>query len=223
MLDHLCNRGGTLDFADTKTLLVERDQEWDASEVPTLYFNQVEKAKKQLTRAGIQSDLKEQADMALYFVKISGEFDAAVREWESKPTAQKTWAYIKTFVSTEYSKANKQNKLTAKQFRANAVEEQAEATKEIIAQLSEAHTHQMETLIKSTTEAMKEMRNLTQAPNSNSEDKKKKCKDKHDKYCDAPICKHCDRKHPSKTEDKCWELPKNTASHPASWKSKKST
>jgi hypothetical protein len=49
MLDHLRNRGGALDFADTKTLLVERDQEWDASKVPTLYFNRIEKAMKQLT------------------------------------------------------------------------------------------------------------------------------------------------------------------------------
>jgi hypothetical protein len=49
MLDHLRNRGGALDYADTKTLLGKRDPEWDASEVPTLYFNQVEKAMKQLT------------------------------------------------------------------------------------------------------------------------------------------------------------------------------
>ncbi len=48
MLNHLCNRGGALDFADTETLLAKRDQEWDASVVPTLYFNQVEKATKNL-------------------------------------------------------------------------------------------------------------------------------------------------------------------------------
>jgi hypothetical protein len=131
----------------------------------------------------------------------------------------------KTFISTEYSKANKQNKLTAKQFGTNAMEEQAEANEEIIAQLTEARTHQMETL-----KTMKEMLNLmksqnthTKTPNSDSEDEKKKRKDKQNKYCDTPICKHSDKKHPSKTEDKCWELPKNAASHPASWKSKKST
>jgi hypothetical protein len=39
----------------------------------------VEKAMKQLTQAGIQLDLKEQISMALYFLKSSGEFDAAVR------------------------------------------------------------------------------------------------------------------------------------------------
>jgi hypothetical protein len=91
------------------------------------------------------------------------------------------------------------------------VEEQAETTEEVIAQLTEAHTHQMETLIKSTTEAIKEMRSLvkgynTQAKtsNSDSEEKKKKCKDKCNKFWDTPICKHCDKKHPSKPEDKYW-------------------
>ena len=58
MITHLRNRGGALDFADTKTLLTKRDQEWDASEIPTLYFNRVEQAMQELTRAGITSDLK---------------------------------------------------------------------------------------------------------------------------------------------------------------------
>jgi hypothetical protein len=57
----------------------------------------------------------------------------------------------------EYAKENKQNKLTAKQFSANAIQEQAEATKELIATLMEAHTRQMENIVRSTTEAMKEM------------------------------------------------------------------
>jgi hypothetical protein len=99
-------------------------------------------------------------DMALYYLKNTGEFDAAVREWEAKPIAKQTWANIKTFMATEYAKENKQNKLSAKQFKANAIKEQAEATEELIAHLTEAHTCQMETLIKSTTKAMKEMLNL---------------------------------------------------------------
>jgi len=100
MINHLQNRGGALDFADTKTLLTERDQEWDASEVPTMYFNRVKKAMKQLTRAGIVSDLKERTDMALNYFKNTGEYDAAVREWEAKPVATKTWANFKLFMST---------------------------------------------------------------------------------------------------------------------------
>jgi hypothetical protein len=152
MLNHLRNRGGALDFADTKTLLAERDGEWDASEVPQLYFNRVEKAIQGLTRAGITSDLNERRDMALYYLKASGEFDAAVRDWENRPAAQKTWQNIKTFISAEHAKENKQNKLTAKNFKANMIEEQAKATEELIAALTKKHTQQMETLIKSTTD-----------------------------------------------------------------------
>ncbi len=81
MMNHLRNRGGALDFADTKTLLAERDGEWDASKVPELYFNRVEKAMQGLTHAEINSDLNERRDMALFYLKASGEFDAAVREW----------------------------------------------------------------------------------------------------------------------------------------------
>jgi hypothetical protein len=132
MIGHLRNRGGALDFADTRTLLVERDTEWNVNKVPQLYFNRVEKAMRGLTRAGINSDLNERRDMALFYLKATGEFDAAVREWEAKPEADKTWTNIKSFISTEYAKENKQNKLTANQFKANAMEEQAEATEELI-------------------------------------------------------------------------------------------
>jgi hypothetical protein len=93
--------------------------------------------------------------MALYFLKASGEFDAAVRKWEQRPAGQKMWQNIKTFISAEYTKENKQNKLTAKNFEANMIKEQAEATEELIAALTKNHTHQIETLIKSTTKAIK--------------------------------------------------------------------
>ncbi len=149
-----------MDFADTKTLLTERDTEWDLSKNPQVYFNRVEKAIKALTRAGITSDMNKRRDMALYYFKALGEFDAAVLEWENKVAADKTWVNIKTFIATEYTRENKQNKLTAKQFKANLIEEQAEATEELIATLTENHTCQMEALIKSTTNAMKEMMQL---------------------------------------------------------------
>ena len=228
MLTHLRNRGGGLDFADTKTLLAERDGEWDTSEVPQIYFNRVEKAIQGLTRAGINSDLNERRDMALYYLKASGEFDAAVREWEMRPAASKTWQNIKTFISAEYAKENKQNKLTAKSFKANMIEEQAEATEELIAALTEKHTQQMEALIKSTTEAMKEMMSLIKSEKKepakqSDEEKKKKREERRKKYNDAPVCKNCGKKHPNKAEDDCWELEKNKASRPANWKSTKST
>jgi hypothetical protein len=160
MIAHLRNRGGQLNFTDTKKLLSELDSKWDANKVPQLYFNQVEKAIRQLEPAGIQSNLNERRDMALFYLTASGGYNAAVREWEAKPTADKTWVNIKIFISTKYSKENKQNKLTTKQFKANWMEEQAGATEELIANLTEAHAKQMEILIKSTTESMKEIMNL---------------------------------------------------------------
>ena len=78
MIQHLLTRGGALDFADTKDLLAERDGEWDVTENPQIYFNRVEKAIKGLQRNGITSDLNERRDIALFHLKATGEFDAAV-------------------------------------------------------------------------------------------------------------------------------------------------
>jgi hypothetical protein len=135
-------------------------------------------------------------------------YDAAVREWEQRPASQKTWQNIKTFISTEHTKENKQNKLTAKNFQANMIKEQTKATEELIAALTENHTRQMETLIKSPTDAMKEMmsliKNEQKSPNNQSNDEKKKKREEKCKwYNNAPICKHCGRKHPAKAEDEC--------------------
>jgi hypothetical protein len=107
------------------------------------------------------------------------------------------------------------------------IEEQAKATEELIAALTEKHTQQMEALIKSTTEAMKEMmsliKNKRKEPGKQSnEEKKKKREEQKQKYNNAPVCKNCGKKHPTKKEDKCWELEKNKDSRPANWKSTKS-
>ncbi len=51
------------------------------------------------------------------------------------------------------------------------MEEQAEATEELIANLTESHTRQMEILIKNTTEAMTEMMLLVKLENKPSENK----------------------------------------------------
>jgi hypothetical protein len=168
--------------------------------------------------------------MALFYFKATGEFDATIREWEAKPAADKTWVNIKSFISTEYAKENKQNKLTAKQFKANSIKEQAEVTEELINALTENHTRQMETLIRSMTETMKEMMTLIKTDNKNpinanngTNEKKINQQESRKRFRDAPVCKHCSRKHPSKPEDECWELEKNKASCPANWKSSKST
>ena len=223
MIKHLLTRGGALNFADTKDLLAEQDGEWNVTENPQIYFNRVKKAITGLRRNRITSDLNERRDIALFQLKATGEFHPAVHEWEAKPAADKTWANIKTFILAEHAKENKQNKLSAKHFKANAMMEQAEATEELIANLTKAHTRQMETLVKTTTEAMKEMmlllkENKTPAPKLTDEEKKKKRNEKRKKYNNAPACKNCGKKHPSKAEDECWELEKNKDSRPAARK-----
>ena len=228
MIEHLLTRGGALDFADTKDLLAKRDGEWNVTKKTQIYFNRVKKAIKGLLRNGINSDLNERRDIALFQLKATGEFDPAVCEWEAKPTVQKTWGNIKTFISAEYAKEIKQNKLSAKHFKANSMMEQAEATDELITNLTEAHTRQMESLVKTTTEAMKDMmlllkENKSPTPKPTDEEKKKKRDEKRKKCNDAPVCKNCGKKHPTKSEDKCWELEKNKDSRPAMWKLTKST
>jgi hypothetical protein len=228
MIMHLRNRGRQLNFMDTKKLLSERDSKWDANKVPQVYFNQVKKAIRQLEPAGIQSNLKERRGMVLFYLNASGKYNVAVREWEAKPAVDKTWANIKIFISTKYAKDNKQNILTAKQFKANLMEEQAEATEELIANLTEAHTKQMEIPIKSTTESMKEMMNLMKVAvkspaNTSNNEKKKNRAERLKKYSDAPVYKHCNRKHPSKPENECWAVESNASSRPTIWKSAKST
>jgi hypothetical protein len=161
--------------------------------------------------------------MALYYLKASGEFDAAILEWEQKPAAPKTWTNFESFIAMEYARENNQNKLTAKQYKGYAMEEHAEATEELIANLTESHTWQMEIFIKSTTEAIKEMMVLVQLenkpPTNNNEmskgERKKIRGEKRKMYHNAPICIHCNNKHPAKKEEECWELEANAASCPS--------
>ena len=94
------------------------------------------------------------------------------------------------------------------------IEEQAEATEELIPALTEKHTQQMETLIKSTTEAIKQMlsliNNKKKEPGKQSdEEKKKKHEECRKKLNEVPVCKNCGKKHPTKAEDECWEIEKN--------------
>jgi hypothetical protein len=115
------------------------------------------------------------------------------------------------------------------------MEEQAEATEELIANLKESQTRQMEILFKNTTEAMKEMTSLVKSENKPLENKpltnnndmpkggRKKREERRKMYNNAPICKHCNRKHPAKKEEECWELKANAASCSSYWKSSKST
>ena len=99
--------------------------------------------------------------MALFYLKAT-----------AIAAADKTWNNIKTFISAKYAKENKQNKLMACQYKANAIEEQVEVTEELIHSLMEKHTCQMEELIRSTPKAMKEMMALVKSEKGTSNENK---------------------------------------------------
>jgi hypothetical protein len=169
---------------------------------------------------------------ALKSFKDTGNFEAAIREWEARPVAMQTYANLKDFMCTEYSKLNHQDATTARATghasANNMVEEMTQATEELVTELTKCHTKQIETLIKSNNEAMEKLTAaiLANKPASASDSlaaKSAKAIKWAEKKQNATICPHCNRKHPNCTHDQCWELPANAAKHPAAWTSVKST
>jgi hypothetical protein len=83
MLTRLRNRWGMVDFVDITALMAECDAPWSVDEVPTIYFNQVEKAMKQLAKANIIWDRRAMMNKALKSIKDARSYNPAIREWEA--------------------------------------------------------------------------------------------------------------------------------------------
>lgn len=234
MLTHLRNRWGVMDFVDITALLAECDTPWNAAEVPTKYFNRTDKARRQLARANIKIDERAMMVKALKSFKDAGDFDAAIREWEAKPADLQTYTNLKTVMCAEFSKLNRQDTTTAraKGHAAinNVVEEMTIATEELVAELTERHSKQMEALIKANNEAIEKLTLaiLSNKPATNGTygdkayTKSAKATAWAERKKNATTCPHCSRIHPNRTADQCWELPANAAKRPAGWRSVKS-
>ena len=230
MLTHLRDRWGSMDYVDITALLAECDAPWNASEVPTKYFNRADKARRQLARANIQIDERAMMAKALKSFKDAGDFDAAIREWEARPAATRTYANLKVVMCAKFSKLNRQDSTTARatghSSANNVVEEVAQATEELVAELTERHTKQVESLIKANNDAMEKLTAAIMANKPSSETGKSKGAKAvawAEKKKNATTCPHRNRKHPNRTHAQCWELPANAAKRPANWKSVKST
>ena len=235
MLTHLRNCWGTMDYVDITTLLAECDTLWDAAEVPEKFFNRLDEARQQLARANIQVDERAIVAKALKSFKDAGEYDAAIREWESRPIANQTYANLRIVMNTEFTKLNRQDSTTARATGHasinNIVEEMATTTGELVATLTDSHAKQVETLMKNTTAALEKLTAAILANNSNKAptggDAKAKAAAKAaawaEKKKNATTCPHCNTIHPNRTHAQCWELPDNASKRPAGWKSVKST
>jgi hypothetical protein len=231
MMTHLRSRYGSMDYVDINALMAECDTPWDPTEVPTKHFNRVEKARRQLARANIQIDERAMLVKALKSFKDAGDFDAPIREWEARPVAMQTYENLKVVMCTEFVKLNRQDATTARatgHASANAVGEYAQATEELVAELTEKHAKQIEALstaMLQLTAAIKSNSNVapaasartpaantgkTPAQLSKAQKWAEKCKN-------ATTCPHCSKIHPNRTHDQCWHLEKNAAKRPAGW------
>jgi hypothetical protein len=240
MLTHLRDRWGSMDCVDITALLAKCDSPWNAAEVPTKYFNRVDKARRQLARANVQVDERAMMAKALKCFKDAGDFDPAIREWEARPMPAQTYANLKVLMCTEFAKLNRQDATTARATGHasihNVVEEMAQATEELVAELTEKQGKQVEALIKSNNDAIAKLTaailgnkptpSAPSASTSNSEAAAKAAAKKaawEEKKKKATTCPHCDRVHPNRTHEQCWELPANASKRPVDWKSVKST
>ncbi len=89
----------------------------------------------------------------------------------------------------------------------------------------------MEALIKTNSEALDKLTtailtNKTTATGNNAnkvQTKAAKIAAWAEKKRNATTCPHCNKIHPNRTHDQCWELPANAAKRPAGWTSVKSS
>ena len=112
------------------------------------------------------------------------------------------------------------------------MEEMDQTTTELVAELTKRHTQEVKSLIKSNNDAMEKLIAAIVASNKPpvatgingaTSSKAAKAAAWAEKKRTATICPHCNLKHPNCTHNQCWELPANTAKHPANWKYVKST
>ncbi len=103
--------------------------------------------------------------------------------------------------------------MNSPQGNSEPIEEQAEATGELIGNLTEksnptdSDAHQEHDRSNEGDDAthQKQNQNFRHLKHDQRREKMKH-NEKHKKYKEAPMCKHCRKKHPSKKEDKNWEF-----------------
>ena len=120
----------------------KRDGPWDTNQHIVTYFSRVEQAVKRLKEGKVTTSEVKILSNVLFQIKQSGEMEWALKEWNKKPEADRTWKNAKTYFSKEYANRRKHAKIEAKQAgygSANQAKEQreAEAEQEIAALTSE--------------------------------------------------------------------------------------
>ncbi len=95
---------------------------------------------------------------ALKSFKDAGSYKPAIREWEARSVATQTWDNLKILMCMKYAKAHRQDGVSARATgyasAHNVIELYAAATEELMENLTEWHTKQLEALIKANNDNM---------------------------------------------------------------------
>ena len=83
-------------------------------ENPASKFVRDHKIEHQSIKAGLTAQPKLCLFLAMSAFKIMGKYDAQLREFETKPKADKTFANFRPFIVNKYAKHHKPNKTTVK-------------------------------------------------------------------------------------------------------------
>ena len=214
LLTHLEDIGGEVNYMDVTELHAELTTTWDQVEAPTTLFERGDKIERQLVKAGIPAQPQLRLATALCWFQQSGEFDNAIREWHLKAAAGKTFTAFRVFIQKEFAKRQKRDKQTAKatgrgianNVMGHDIPTEAEINAMAMAEFVNAVTTntnaQMEKMMEMFTKSLETMSNNKQP-------------DKKTTFTRQP-CPHCKLRHPN--PDGCWELEKNAASRPKTWK-----
>ena len=225
MIEHLRLGGAVLDYMDVSELNDKLTEPWDGVENPATKFARDDIIERQLIKAGLPNQQPLRLALMLARIKSMGEYDNAVREWDNKPAADKTFANFRPFITLEFTKRNKSQD-TAKnagfgianaattlqqqqlqQLQLNQAAETALAYATLAESMKDSHKESMEQMLKMFKDILGTLpvsgKGTAPAPATAA-------------TAQRPKCPHCNLRHVKPEE--CWELEANASKRPANWK-----
>ena len=146
---------------DVSELNDKLTEPWDGVENPATKFARDDIIERQLMKAGLPDQQPLRLALMLARLKSTGEYDNAIREWDNKPVADKTFTNFRPFITLEFTKRNKSHD-TAKnagfgianaatefqQIHLNQAAETALAYATLAEAMKDSHKESMEQMLK---------------------------------------------------------------------------
>jgi hypothetical protein len=213
-----------MEITDLNTKMLEP---WDRVEAPVTMFARADKYERQLERHSMPKQPELRLSYAVSTYQISGQFDAAMREWHLRRRPTNTFPNFCVYIQNEYTKQVKRNRLTAGSIgkgianKATEVSEQkfldAKAQAMVVAEVANVLQAQNEQQMKNMMSMFEKL--LTSMQSSATPVAVVPPKTPTNRQ-PCMRCPHCNKKHCN--HEKCWELNASKASRPENWKSTKS-